>query len=77
MGLLEDVAAASKPVPVCKTGRWLAGQSEKYRAEIEDAFGSEYATNVIWRVLVAKHGQFVSASVFARHRDGRCACVAE
>lgn len=74
MGLIDEVAAASKPIQECKFGRWLGEQSETYRVEVGKALGSEYPTNVIWRVLVGKHGQFVSASVFARHRDGRCAC---
>lgn len=74
MGLLDDIAAAAKPVQYCKTGRWLADQTPKYRAEIEDALASDYSTNTIWRVLTAKHGQVMSASVFAKHRERRCCC---
>jgi hypothetical protein len=77
MGFLDDIAAAANPVQFCKMGRWLAEQDPKYRVEIEDALRSEYGTNTIWRVLTNKHGQVMSASVFAKHRERRCCCGLE
>ena len=74
MGLLEDVAAAAYPTQDCKMGRWLAEQTPKYRAEIEEALASDFASNTIWRVLTKKHGSVMSASVFVKHREGRCCC---
>lgn len=75
MGLLDEIAAATQNITVCKFGRWLEEQDTKYQAELADALSSEFPTNTIWRVLVSKHGNFVSASVLAKHRTRGCSCV--
>lgn len=74
MGLIEDIAAISKSSQPCKFGRWLAEQDPKYQVEVQEALAAEFPTNIIWRVLIGKHGQFCSASVFARHRSRGCGC---
>lgn len=74
MGLMEDVQAAAHPVNLCKFARWLIQQDKKYQQEIADVLAGDFNSNVIWRVLASKHGQFVSASVFGRHRRGECSC---
>jgi hypothetical protein len=75
MGLLDEIATANQGVTACKFGRWFQEQDKKYQAELADALNSDFPTNTIWRVLVAKHGHFVSANVFAKHRMRGCACV--
>lgn len=77
MAFLDELAAATNPVQVCKMGRFLAEQTSKYRAEVEEALASEFASNTIWRVLTSKHGNVVSASVLAKHRERRCCCVVQ
>jgi hypothetical protein len=75
MGLLDEIATVNQGVTVCKFGRWFEVQDPKYQAELADALNSEFPTNTIWRVLISKHGRFVSAQAFAKHRHQRCACV--
>lgn len=77
MNLLEEIAAASAPIQECKMGRWLTEQTPEYQAEIREALASDFASNTIWRVLTAKHGVVVSASVFVKHRERRCCCVVQ
>lgn len=76
MGLLDEIASANHGITACKFARWLEGQDKKYQAELADALNSEFPTNTIWRVLVTKHGHFISAQAFSKHRLKRCACVA-
>ena len=75
MGLLDEIATANHGIGACKFGRWFEEQDKKYQAEIAEALSSEFPTNTIWRVLVGKHGHFVSAQAFSKHRHRRCACV--
>ena len=75
MGLLDEIATATQGITACKFGRWLEEQDSKYQAELADALSSEFPTNTIWRVLINKHGRFVSAQAFSKHRQQRCSCV--
>ena len=74
MGLLDDIEAACKPRTICKFAQWFEEQDEDYQTEISEALDGGFPTRTIWRVLTAKHGQFVSATVFERHRNGVCSC---
>jgi hypothetical protein len=75
MGLLDEIATANQGIAACKFGRWFEEQDKKYQAELADALSSDFPTNTIWRVLINKHGRFVSAQAFSKHRQQRCACV--
>lgn len=77
MGLMAEVAAATRKVDKCKFGRWLDDLDPKYRAEIEEVLVADFPSNTIWRVLFSKDPSMSSAQVFVKHREGRCVCVAE
>lgn len=61
--------------PACKIGTWLAAQSEKHRADIEQAFRDKRVMHrVLAEWITSQDGApKITASSVSHHRSGDCA----